>query len=91
MRVPLRLRYKRIRLNMTSANTIYYKIQDLDGKRIGEYSWNFYCKPKWEYLLKYEPPEKFIITPYGYDEEENEWEDPPENLETFLRNRKIIS
>lgn len=76
---------------MTSVNTIYYKIEDLDGKRVGEHSWNFYCKPKWEHLLKYEPAEKFTITPYGYDEEEEEWEDPPQNLETFLRDRKIIS
>jgi hypothetical protein len=45
-------------------------------------------------LLKYQPLNEHTIQAWGYDEEEEEWEDEPENLEEFLKpmvvsNKKI--
>ncbi len=69
---------------MTSANVIKYRIEDLDGKLIGLHSQHAYCKTHWGDLLKFTPPENFTITPYGEDEEEEEWEGESMNLAVFL-------
>ncbi len=69
---------------MTSANVTEYTIRDLDGKKVGTHSQHAYCKTKWEKLLVFTPPENFTITPWGYDEEEEEWEGEEKNLKDFL-------
>jgi hypothetical protein len=75
---------------MTSANTTYYTITDLAGKEVGKHSQSHYCKPRWEELLGFSPPEKYNIQAYGFDEEEAPWEDDPINLREFLIDRRII-
>ncbi len=75
---------------MTSANTVHYTIRDYSGKIVGEHSWNFYCKTRWEELLRFSPPENFEIQQWGYDEEEEYWEEEPRNLREFLLATKTI-
>ena len=77
----------------TSANVVEYRIEK-DGKQVGNYRQNVMCKGRYEELLKYEPLEQHIITPYGYDEDEEYWESDPQNLKTYLekmiRSNKVI-
>jgi len=67
----------------TSANVIEYQIKK-DGKNVGHYRQNILCKTHFENLLKFEPLNEHTITPSGYDEEDEYWEDETVNLEVFL-------
>jgi len=69
---------------MTSANVIEYRIEK-DGKIVGHHRQHLLCKTNREPLLKFVPASDYIITPWGYDEEEDEWEGKPVNLEKFLK------
>ena len=69
---------------MTSANVTEYTIFNSEGKKVGEHSQHCLCKTKWGRLLKFTPPENFVIMAWGYDEEEEYWEDDPINLKTFI-------
>lgn len=69
---------------MTSSNVIEYRIEK-NGEQIGQHRENLLCKSHFEKLLQYEPLKDHIITSYGYDEEEEYWEGPSENLEIFLK------
>jgi hypothetical protein len=71
---------------MTSANVTEYTIRDKDGNKVGKHYQNCLCKTKWHELLKFTPLEDHTITAWGYDEDEELWEDEPVNLLTFLRN-----
>ena len=50
------------------------------------------CKSRYHELLKYEPLKEHTIIPYGYDEEDDYWEDDTVNLYDFLKgvHSKII-
>ena len=69
---------------MTSANVTEYDIRKGDVY-VGHHSENAMCKSHFEKLLKYEPLKEHTIYPYGYDEEEELWEDEPINLYDFLK------
>lgn len=70
---------------MTSANVIEYTIYR-DGKSVGSHRQNVMCKSNYKDLLKFQPLSEHTILTYGYDEEEEYWqEDEEENLEDFLR------
>lgn len=69
---------------MTSANVIEYRIEK-NKKIIGNFRQNILCKSRLHELLKFMPLSKHVVTPYGYDEEEEYWEGDPENLEIFLK------
>lgn len=72
----------------TSANTIEYSIYK-DNKNVGHFSVNVMCRfPDYAELLKYQPLSEYTIKAWGYDEEEDQWEDEPQNLEDFLRRMK---
>jgi hypothetical protein len=72
----------------TSANSIEYSIYK-DDKEVGHFSVNVMCRyPDYAELLKYQPLSEHTIQAWGYDEEEDEWEDEPQNLEDFLRGMK---
>jgi hypothetical protein len=81
----------------TSANVIEYTIYNINNveKPVGRFSKHILCKyPDYAELLKYQPLNEHTIQAWGYDEEEDEWEDEPENLEDFLKpmiptNKKI--
>jgi len=69
----------------TSANVIEYRIEK-NGEIVGNFRKNLLCKfPDYSDLLKYQPLIDHTITPYGYDEEDEYWEDDTVNLENFLR------
>jgi hypothetical protein len=68
----------------TSANVIEYRIEK-SGVSVGSYRQHLMCKSHYEELLKYEPLKEHTITAWGYDEDDEEWEDKPINLEDFLR------
>ncbi len=73
---------------MTSANVIEYRIENIDGEYIGNFRKNVLCKlPDYADLLQYQPLNQHQITPYGYDEEEEYWEDSTVNLERYMRRR----
>lgn len=68
----------------TSANVIEYTIFK-NQKAVGRFSKNVMCRfPEYAELLKYQPLNEHEIQAWGYDEEEDEWEDEPQNLEAFL-------
>ena len=80
----------------TSANSIEYSIYKGDNEEsVGRFRKNIMCRlPDYAELLKYQPLNEHTIQAWGYDEEEDEWEDKPENLEEFLKrmvptNKKI--
>lgn len=73
---------------MTSANVIEYAIKDKDGKSVGRHRQNIMCKTCNDGLEKFIPASDFTIWPWGYDEEEEIWEDEPENLEKWLKANK---
>jgi len=74
---------------MTSANVIEYTIYKGEN-RVGSFSKNVMCKfPDYSELLKYQPLKEHTILPWGYDEEEEEWEGRRENLENYLK--KMVS
>jgi len=69
---------------MTSANVVEYRIEDLNGKKVGEHYQSLLCKTHWGDLLKFTPPENFTITAHGEDEDEVEWEDDTISLKVFI-------
>jgi hypothetical protein len=73
---------------MTSANVIEYRIEK-NGEEIGNFRKHLMCRlPDYSDLLKYKPTSDYTITPYGYDEEEDYWEEETENLKDFLQGLK---
>lgn len=71
----------------TSANVIMYSIFK-DSKEVGTFRKNIMTKyPLYSDLLKYQPLNEHEILAWGYDEEEEYWEDDDgiENLENFLK------
>lgn len=69
----------------TSTNIVEYDILK-NGKVVGHFRKNIMCKfPLYSELLKYLPLQDHEIMPYGYDEEEELWENDIENLDTFLK------
>jgi hypothetical protein len=69
---------------MTSANTIEYTIFDKNNKEVGRHSQNIMCSTCNDGLEKFQPYEDFTIQPWGYDEEEELWENPPVNLKDWI-------
>jgi len=69
----------------TSANSIEHSIYKGE-ENVGNFRKNIMCsKPDYAELLKYQPLKEHTIQVWGYDEEEDTWEDEPENLEKFLK------
>jgi hypothetical protein len=69
---------------MTSANVVEYTISK-EYKAVGYFRKNIMClNPPYSELLKYQPLNEHMITAYGYDEEDDYWEEEPENLEKFM-------
>lgn len=68
----------------TSANVIEYRIEK-NGISVGSYRQHLMCKSHYEDLLKYKPLKEHTITAWGYDEDDEEWEEKPVNLDVFLR------
>lgn len=69
----------------TSANVIEYNIYK-DEICVGRFSKHMLTRfPDYAELLKYQPLSQYLIQPWGYDEEEQEWEGRPENLEKYLK------
>jgi hypothetical protein len=75
---------------MTSANVIEYRIER-DGSGVGHHRVNVMCKEHWEELLKFEPFDQHTIAAYGYDEEEEYWEEKPISLLKFLKDRAVTN
>lgn len=74
---------------MTSANVIEYRIFNKEGKQVGNHRQNFMCKRNNDGLEKFIPIEDFRIQAFGYNEEEEEWEDPKQvPLNEWLKNNK---
>tara|TARA_R110000772_G_scaffold95789_1_gene194131 strand:- start:4726 stop:4986 length:261 start_codon:yes stop_codon:yes gene_type:complete len=70
---------------MTSANVVEYRIEK-NHENVGNFRKNMMCRlPEYSDLLKYQPLNEHNITPWGYDEEEEYWENDTVNLETYLR------
>ena len=69
---------------MTSANVTKYRIEDLNGKQIGEHYQSHLCKTHWGDLLKFIPAENFTITNTWEDEDEEYHEGEPVNLKVFI-------
>ena len=67
----------------TSANVIEYTIYK-GGEVVGHHRYHMMCKPHFEDLLKFQPLEEHTISPYGYDEDEELWEDESKNLKDFM-------
>lgn len=74
---------------MTSANVSNFIIIDKGGIHVGYHRQNWMCKTRWEELLKYIPSVDYLIQEWGYDEDEELWEEEPQNLEIFLKRVKI--
>jgi len=72
----------------TSANVVEYTIEK-NNESVGRFRKHMMCTlPDYADLLKYQPLNEHTITPWGYDEEEEEWEGKTKNLEKFLREMK---
>lgn len=70
---------------MTSANVIQYTITK-NGNRVGAFRKNVLCRlPEYSDLLRYEPLSEHEIIAWGYDEEDEYWENDVVNLEKYLR------
>lgn len=69
---------------MTSANVIEYRIENLKGEQVGFYRQHLLCETRWEDLLKFKPLKEHNIVPFGYNEEDEYWEDNLQNLKEFL-------
>jgi hypothetical protein len=73
---------------MTSANVTEYTIYDKEtGEEVGTHSQHWYCKTKWENLLKFQPLENYEILTWWYDEEEEYNEGETVNLKDFVEKR----
>lgn len=69
---------------MTSANRIEYSIFKGD-EEVGSHSQNIMCRTCNDGLEKFQPYEDFTIQAWGYDEEEETWEDDKRvNLKDWL-------
>jgi len=69
---------------MTSANRVNYRIIDKEHKTVGSHSQNIMCKRCNDGLEKFTPASDFKIQPWGYDEDEEEWNSKSINLEKWL-------
>jgi hypothetical protein len=69
---------------MTSANVTEFTIYNSEGESVGKHYQHAYCKPHWEDLFAFSPLDKYTIKMWGYDEEEEYWENEPMNLKEFL-------
>jgi len=69
---------------MTSANVTEYTIFDKNNNKVGNHYQSHLCKTKWHELLRFSPLENYTIMAWGYDEEEEYWENEPINLKEFL-------
>jgi len=81
---------------MTSANVVEFYIYNKVGENVGHFRKHLLTRlPDYADLLKYEPLQEHTILAYGYDEEDEYWEDDEaENLWEFLHkmipyNKKI--
>jgi hypothetical protein len=72
---------------MTSANVINYSIFE-NGIEVGSHRQNIMCKTCNDGLLKFQPPHKFTILSWGYDENENDWYGDEIPLDEFLSKNK---
>ena len=68
----------------TSANVIEYRILNKEGEQVGSHRQHMMCSTCNDNLEKFQPYEDFIIQPWGYDEEEDEWEGDRYNLKEWL-------
>ena len=69
----------------TSANVIEYTIEDRWGETKGHFRKHLLTRlPDYADLLDYQPLQNHNIIAYGYDEEDEYWEEEPENLREFL-------
>ena len=75
---------------MTSANVTEYRIDNLQGMKVGQHSQHALCKTHWGDLLTFIPPESYTITAYGLDEEGEDWENDPVNLSVFLDRKSVV-
>lgn len=73
---------------MTSANKIEYTIFNKQGEEVGIHSQNIMCHICNDDLMKFIPASDFTIKAWGYDEEEDYWEDKEVNLEKWLLKNK---
>ena len=73
----------------TSANVIEYDIRHrITGESVAHHRQNIMCKPfDKSHLTKLEPASDYLVYPYGYDEEEELWEDEPIELTDFLKQK----
>jgi len=69
---------------MTSTNIIEYTIFDKEDKQVGTHRQNIMCSKCNDGLEKFQPAEEFTIQPWGYDEEDDEWEGDRYNLKEWL-------
>jgi len=70
---------------MTSANVIEYTIFKGE-EEVGRHRQNIMCKRCNDGLEKFQPSNEFTIQAWGYDEEEELWEnDKRENLDGWLK------
>ena len=75
---------------MTSANVTEYSIYK-DDKPVGHHRQNWLCKTRFDELLKFQPHSAHTIRAYGYDEDEELWENEPVNLKDFLEKQSRYS
>ena len=76
---------------MTSANVTSYIIYNKGtDNEAGKHSEHAYCKPRWNNLLRFDPPENYEIYTWWLDEEEEYYDHPRENLKDFLIKRRIL-
>lgn len=69
----------------TSANVTEFTIRlKSTGKQVGQHRQNWMCKTNWGKLLEFHPIENYSIQAYGYDEEDELWENDVEDLYDFL-------
>lgn len=73
----------------TSANVVEYRIEDAFGNVVKHLRQHLYCKMDWSPILEFSPASEYTITPYGYDEEDEYWEDEPRPLDEFIK--RILS
>lgn len=74
---------------MTSANVIEYRILNKEGEVIGYHRHNVMCSRCNDGLAKYTPASDYRIETFGYDEEEDYWEnDQSEKLSEWLLKNK---
>lgn len=69
---------------MTSANTIEYTIFNKEGKEVGRHRQNLMCMRNNDGLDKFIPASDFTIKSWGYDEDDEYWEEDEELEEETL-------